>query len=131
MKSNWVKFPLLLMIVLVLINGCGQSDNQSPDSVDTEQIGIRGMVKELTKGDQQISILVEGELEEDTQYDLAVVTVNKQTEVVREGTHIAILLDPLVEIKEGDFIEVIFTGGVAESYPVQAVAAKVTILSYE
>lgn len=101
------------------------------DSIDDEdQIGVRGIVKDLVNGKDGITFLVEGVLEEDTLLDIAYVTVNMQTKVTRDGVEITNQF-AYEEIKEGDRLEVIFTGPILKSYPAQATAKKVNIISEE
>jgi len=87
-------------------------------------IGIRGIVQ----GKDGITMLVEGKLEHDTSFDKASVTVNMSSRVLRDNTIITTLF-AFSEIQEGDTVEVTFNGPVAESYPVQGVAATVRIVT--
>jgi len=93
-----------------------------------EKIGVRGTVKNLVKGKDGVTFLVEGKQEDDTMLDTAYVTVNMQTTVLKDGIEIS---DQFAygEIKEGDLVETIFTGPIAKSYPAQAVAKKINIVS--
>ena len=93
-----------------------------------EEIGVRGVVKNLVKGKDGVTFLVEGKQEADTMLDIAYVTINMQTTVLKDGVEIA---DQFAygEIKEGDLVEAVFTGPIAKSYPAQAVAKKINIIS--
>jgi hypothetical protein len=91
-------------------------------------IGIRGVVKDIVQGKDGITMLVEGKLEQDTSVDKASVTVNMSSKVLRDNTPITSQF-AFSEIKEGDTVEVTFNGPVAESYPVQGVAATVRIVT--
>lgn len=93
-----------------------------------EEIGVRGVVKDIVKGKDGITFLVEGKLEADTMLDTAYVTVNMQTTVLKDGVE---LTDQFAygEIKEGDIVEAVFTGPIAKSYPAQALAKKVNIIT--
>lgn len=93
-----------------------------------EEIGVRGVVKNLVKGKDGVTFLVEGKQEADTMLDIAYVTVNMQTTVLKDGVKIA---DQFAygEIKEGDLVEAVFTGPIAKSYPAQAMAKKINIIS--
>jgi hypothetical protein len=95
---------------------------------DSDTIGIRGVVKDIVQGKDDITMLVEGKLEHDTSFDKASVTVNMKSTVVRGNTTITVLFT-FSEIKAGDTVEVTFNGPVAESYPVQGVAATVRIVT--
>lgn len=95
---------------------------------EKDRIGVRGVVKNLVKGKDGATFLVEGKLEQDTMLDIAYVTANMQTIVMHDGVEIT--KDLAYEgIEEGDILEVIFTGPIAKSYPAQAVAKKINIIS--
>jgi hypothetical protein len=91
-------------------------------------IGIRGVVTDIVQGKDGITMLVEGKLEHDTSFDKASVTVNMKSIVLRDSTPITGLF-AFSEIRKGDTVEVTFNGPVAESYPVQGVAATVRIVT--
>lgn len=95
---------------------------------ESSTISIRGVVKDIVQGKNGITMLVEGKLEHDTSFDKASVTVNMSSKVLRDNTPITTLF-AFSEIKKGDTIEVTFNGPVAESYPVQGVAATVRIVT--
>lgn len=109
----------LILIFVLLLNGCAKEGL-------SQVIGIRGEIKEvyLSEDGTTISgILVEGEIQEDTMYDYANVTIDENT-VIYIGEEEATLED----LEEGLKVEVIFDGPVAESYPVQGRAEKINIL---
>lgn len=91
----------------------------------TEPPSIRGTIVSVeTAGDDGASLLVEGQLESDTQYDRAYVRVDSATRIYdAQGRAIA-----TGELSTGVRVEVWFTGAVAESYPVQATAGAVKLL---
>lgn len=96
--------------------------------VKKDEIGVRGVVKNLVKGKDGVSFLVEGKMEEDTMLDIAYVTVNMETIVMKDGVDITKDFG-YSEIKEGDIVEAVFMGAIAKSYPAQAVAKKINIIS--
>ena len=95
---------------------------------EKDEIGVRGVIKNLVKGKDGVTFLVDGKLEEDTMLDKAYVTVNMQTKVMKDGVEITNDF-AYGEIKEGDIVEAIFTGPIAKSYPAQAGAKKINIIS--
>lgn len=108
---------LLLFIIPLIIAAC---------SKETETIGIRGWIKEIQMDEEELlihSILVEGEIEDDTQYDSAYVNITEETKILKDDKEVN--LDVL---EEGLMVEVIFDGPVAESYPVQGAAKKIIII---
>ena len=96
------------------------------------KVDIRGFVKDVRKGDGKILtvILIEGTRDKDTSQDKASVKITRATKLVRAGAkdRRAATVD---DLKAGVRVEVIFTGPVAESYPVQATAGEVRILEGE
>ena len=91
----------------------------------TGAIGVRGEVTTRSDNpDGSVTILIEGEKQEDTEYDKASVTVTDETEIFKsEGAASADAL------QAGVRVEVEMAGPVAESYPVQGTAAVVRILT--
>jgi len=92
----------------------------------SQSIGIRGEIKEiyLSEDGTTISgILVEGEVEEDTMYDYASVTIDENTLIYKGEDEVTI-----EDLEEGLKVEIVFDGPVAESYPVQGVAERINII---
>ena len=92
-----------------------------------EKIGVRGTVKDIVNGKDGITFFVDGKIENDTQYDKATVTVNRNTIVLKDGINTLVALN-YTEIKEGDIVEVKFKGDVSKSNPVLAVADTIIIM---
>ena len=110
---------ITILALVLLINGCAKEGS-------SESLGIRGEIKEvyLSEDGTTISgILVEGELQEDTMYDYASVTIDENTSVYRGEEEAA-----AEELEEGLQVEIVFEGPVAESYPVQGLAKEIKIL---
>jgi beta-N-acetylhexosaminidase len=95
---------------------------------------IRGEVTQAARGDAEQekkgylgSIRVEGKVEADTGYDKAQVRILKGTTIERlvgkERKKAGI-----DDLRKGAKVEVVFTGPVAESYPVMATANAILIL---
>ena len=117
---------LSALLLAVLVAGCGSgSDNGTASRAD-----IRGLVTSVSRaggGKALGSILVEGEIEKDTSFDKASITVTPDTRIYvsRGGGLEDAAFDSL---KIGQKAQATFTGPVAESYPVQAVASRIEIL---
>ena len=90
------------------------------------KIGIRGTVSEISTDGDYGSILIEGKLYEDTDYDKASVRITKDTLIQKDALS---KLFVFKDIQVGNFVEVIFDGPVAESYPVQGTAGVVRIIT--
>ncbi len=107
------------------------------------RVDIRGLVTAIQRTDAQNSrnlafgrtigsILVEGAIEDDTTFDKARIRVTDKTRIFQQerGERHAVTFDSLKIGKVLAKVEVQFTiGPVAESYPVQATAAEIVILS--
>lgn len=135
MKIKGNKFILGLLVTISCLSVVGCSTNTTTDigkapgaSNEVKKIGIRGIVKDLVVGKDGYTFLVEGDLEKDTEYDKAMVTVNRDTEILKGGIDKTTVLD-YTEIKEGDTVEVIFNGPVNLSYPVMGAAKSIKIVS--
>ncbi len=108
---------------------------------------IRGKITELNKDRETVELLVEGEIEEGTEYDKAKVTLHECTKIhrneeetkvedLKEGMTVEIyyrggvdMSYPVVEdLKEGMTVEIYYRGGVDMSYPVLMGADKIIIL---
>lgn len=89
---------------------------------------IRGAISSVSfrpGGSTLATILVEGRVEPDTQYDKAAVAVTRSTRIRRaDGASV-----PVDALGAGMQVEVWFTGPVAESYPVQATADTIVVLA--
>jgi hypothetical protein len=139
MKPLRFLMPLLLTLFLFACNtagapadGDGGAEEPPPAAGPAD---VRGTVTNLTMGeagagDRLGTILIEGEIEEDTSHDRASVTITNQTQIfdARTGERQAIGFEAL---QMGQRVEARFTGPVMESYPVQASASEVVILGEE
>ena len=110
---------LLLILSLILsLAGCNKDSN--------ETVGIRGEIKEVyvdEVSDTALSFLVEGEMEDDTTYESACISLDNNTKVYKGEEEVAI-----EDLVEGTTIEVVFEGPVEESYPVQGTAKTIKII---
>lgn len=122
MKSNLIKAMMFIFVTLISLTLIGCSTANVPN----ETIGIRGIVKEISTSGHQGQLLVEGEIEEDTVYDKASVSITEETLIQKKSLSSAF---ELADIQVGDTVEVIFTGPVAESYPVQGTASIIKIIT--
>ena len=91
---------LLILFLVLAIIGCNKYSN--------EIIGIRGQIIEvcINEEDSLVStFLIEGEIEDDTAYDSANVTVSNDTEIYK-GEEKATVED----LEEGTTVEVVLKG---------------------
>lgn len=133
------------MIMLAALVACGQApaaDGTSPapspatnGSPATDSGGtlacadpdIRGTITGVALTDDGATLSIEGQVEEDTSYDRASVTVNQQTQISsQQGGELT-----LDDLQNGVQVEACFTGPVMESLPVQATASGIVILQAE
>lgn len=109
----------------VLICGIFFSSAANEPMVRPRKVDIRGRVAALhADGGGTGTVLIEGEKEPDTSNDKASVRVTTKTRLINSAGEKLSLAD----LQMGQRVEARFTGPVAESYPVQAVAAEIRIL---
>ena len=118
MKKTMILLAAALMIFAAGCAGVGEGSSVPSDSAD-----IRGTVSAITVTGDTAVMLVEGKTEDDTLYDKASVRMDEKTQVMKDGQPAGIS-----DIRQGDQVEAVFEGVVAESYPVQAYAKTVRIL---
>lgn len=111
---------ITLSIMIIALIGCQRN----------EKVDIRGEITgvDISNDNKIVSIMVEGELEEDTSFDKASIRIDKNTKIYMANTKTKVSTD---ELKEGMKVEAIFDGLVAESYPVQAKAKVIRILEQD
>ncbi|MDF2614257.1 MAG: hypothetical protein K0S71_2043 [Clostridia bacterium] len=115
----------LLVISLFIFVGCGKAD------LNMERIDIKGNITSVTL-DTSIknkvdSLLVEATVSSNTTtYDKASVKITKNTVIIVNGVQVDAAIDYL---GADTAVEIQFIGPVAESYPVQATADIIRILS--
>jgi len=111
---------LALSIMLLALMGCQKE----------EKIDIRGQITSIGLSDNNeiVSILVEGELEEDTSHDKANIKIDKNTNIYLENSKNKVSVN---ELQVGMIVEAIFDGPIAESYPVQAKAKVIRIIEQD
>lgn len=96
----------------------------SEEPIVQQKTDLRGEIKEITTDDNQITkLFIEGQLEKDTTYDRARVTITEETLIVKGATEI-----PLQDLKTGSKVEVEFTGPVMKSYPAQGTAKTIRVI---
>ena len=119
-----LKIVLLMGAILLFITGCSLSN------IGTKA-DIRGNMTNIAKNteDKNIigSILKEGNLERDTKYDKASVTITRQTRIFEYKNKKLIKAD-FESFKIGQKVQALFAAQVLESYPVQVKAIEVIIL---
>lgn len=119
---------ITVIILIVLLSGCVPQSvpEPSPSAGADDVIGIRGKITSRTQTDGVLTILVEGEIAADTQYDKASVKVTDKTVIQKDAMS---RVFEMSDLTVGTTVEVIFEGPVAESYPVQGTASVVRILT--
>jgi beta-N-acetylhexosaminidase len=113
---------LLVIAVAIIFTlsliGCGKNE---------EKIGVRGEITNVTQGtdNKTVFIMVEGNIEKDTQFDKASVTITDKSKIIESATKNKLTSK---DLKVGMKVEVIVEGPVRESYPVQVDAREVRII---
>jgi hypothetical protein len=122
------KFFISLIITVLIagvlvLGGCGKSQEVNPTYTE---LGIRGYITKINSENGNVSILVEGQIEKDTQFDKALARITKDTMIQKDDLS---RLFEARDLKVGDKVEVYFTGAIAESYPIQGTASIVRIIT--
>lgn len=110
MISGKKVYLLLLIFIIFMVSGWTLTKENN------NKVAIRGLVTEKSQEDEIGYILVEGKIEEDTEFDKASVSINTKTKIINEKSDEKLNLS---DLKVGDVVEVIIDGPVRESYPVQ------------
>ncbi len=119
------KIVIITIIIVVLVLSAVTVYNNFTGKNEEYKVDIRGTVTDINIFGNSSSILVEGQIENDTQYDKASVRIDENTLITKLNLSRSIEIS---EINIGDIVEVTFIGPVAESYPVQAKAKLVHII---
>jgi beta-N-acetylhexosaminidase len=118
-------FIVLVIILLIALPAYAVYNNFVRNSIG-DKVDIRGVITNIIVNNEgEGTILVEGQIEEDTTQDYASIRIDKNTIINRGVTSKKLQLS---DLKVGDRVEVKFIGPVAESYPVQAKAQYITVL---
>jgi len=118
---------VFLAAAALFLGACAVSGVQGTQALPSEgaKIGVRGQITTRSDNpDGSVTLLVEGEKQEDTEYDKASVTVTAKTSILKNGETAS-----ADELKSGVRVEVEMAGPVAESYPVQGAAAVIRIVT--
>ncbi len=139
---NRIRCVVLLLCLLLLLVGCGlpsgtdgtdgtgasPANDATGHGIDIMNAAIRGNITDIRQANGTIdTVRIEGALEDDTQYDRAVVTITEQTRILKQEGQERVPATA-EELKVGQRVEADFTGPVLESYPVQATASEIVIL---
>jgi len=116
-----ISTAVLIACVLALTWSC------APASLPEEPPSIRGQITSITPSEKgsEGSVLIEGAKESDTEYDKASVRITADTQIFDADGNPGLSFG---DLETGMRVEAWFTGAVAESYPVQALAETVRVL---
>lgn len=107
-------------------------DTATPEPGSEEmRVDIQGNISEVqpaaAAGDRLGTIRIEGEKIAGNEYDKAVVSVTRSTQILKQDGD-ALVPVGFEALSFGDTVTAKFTGQVRESYPVQATASRIEIL---
>ena len=116
-----ISAAVLIACVVALTWSC------APTSLPEEPPSIRGQITSITPSEKgsEGSVLIEGAKESDTEYDKASVRITTDTQIFDADGNPGLSFG---DLETGMRVEAWFTGAVAESYPVQALAETVRVL---
>jgi hypothetical protein len=122
MKITQLIGTILILISITVLAGCSKGI-----SAPAEKIDIRGTITAVYASNDGITkVLVEGKLYEDTKYPRANVSIDGNTLIQRKGSKDYL---KAADLKENMVVEVIITGPVRESDPVQCDAKSIIIIN--
>lgn len=113
-----------LLISYTDLDGLSERTGEEMLASLVSAVNIRGKVTELSETKDGIVMLVEADATWDGEYDIATVRADANTRVEDMGGNALLPRD----VALGDAVEVVFSGPVAESYPVQAYAGSIRII---
>ncbi len=122
-----------IVLVMLIFIGCQPTTptptpTRTPIQLETKNPHIRGQIINVyTSGGKITGILVEGGKETDTVYDKAIVGINSETHIYFKTDGNFMDADSSL-LEEGQTVEVLFTGPIQTSDPVQASAIEIIIL---
>lgn len=118
---------LAAAVGLALLAGCG-GDGDGEGAPVTGDPDVRGVITSISAGSGDVlgSVRIEGAIDQDTEYDKAVVRVEDDTKIYRQSGE-QLTEATFADLAVGQTVEAWFTGPVAESYPVQAKASQIVI----
>ena len=113
-------------LALALLGSCTSGGDATPTSGDPD---IRGVITSITDGSGDVigSVRIEDAIDQDTEYDKAVVRVESDTRILLQAGN-AMMEVTFGDLMVGQTVEAWFTGPVAESYPVQVKASQIVIV---
>lgn len=118
-----------VILFVVVAAGCeSTTSTETPISLATRNPHIRGQIINVYLDNGEITgIMVEGTEEVDTVYARAIVGITEETQIfIRTNNSFSkVSADNL---KEGQSVEVLFTGAIQTSDPVQATALEIAII---
>ena len=117
-----ISAAVLIACVVALTWSC------APASLPEEPPSIRGQITSITPSEKgsEGSVLIEGAKESDTEYDKASVRITADTRIFDADGDPGLSFG---DLETGMRVAAWFSGPVAESYPVQAQAEAVQVLS--
>ncbi|MDZ7838406.1 MAG: DUF3221 domain-containing protein [Actinomycetota bacterium] len=111
---------IAVMLLALILAGCSRPEiTLNPD--------IRGKITAIDENQENVSILIEGPIQQDTGYDKARVTITADTEILLQQENQISKVD-IAYLQQGQTVQAVFNGPVMESYPVQAQAEEIIIL---
>lgn len=121
-----------IVLVMLMFIGCQTSSptpipTRTPIQLETKNPHIRGQIINVyTSGGKITGILIEGFKEADTVYDRSIVGINSETHIfINSDGNFTDADSSLLE--KGQAVEVLFTGPIQTSDPVQASAIEIVI----
>lgn len=135
MRTQRAMHTLLLTVLFALVlSGCMLPGSPTITPTETSPMllqqspDLRGTITEIYVQEQNVKgLFVEGKKEADTSYDRARVGITGDTRVFTKQ-HGEYVMSAATELQVGQVVEVLFTGPVLTSDPVQANAREIAVV---
>ena len=134
MRRKSIFWILLFSLLLTTVSSCQALSAlrlliEPTPELSQKSPHIRGIIQDIfTQNEKVRGFDVEGKKEKDTTYDRAGVGITDNTHIfIKQGNKY--IKATVSDLQVGQTVEVLFTGPVATSYPVQAVASEIVIVN--
>lgn len=133
MRAKYILPITFFVLALSVLSSCRAPTSTTPTPTEPapklsqQSPDIRGVIQEIyTPGGSVSGLFVEGKKETDTTYDRAQVGIDEKTKIFKEQED-KYVNATISDLQLGQTVEILFTGPILTSDPVQASALEIVI----